>query len=160
MVFDRKAKVSKSRIYKFKDKGICNNNVLHKSSSSVTPNHLMKKMATLTKERRSGWLNIKAKLKAKLEENTEMVKKQSQYVNKLLGQCKSWSGPVCSEELQSVMKKRQDAAEIIIKVELTYYKHALIRVTHKERLSNLMVLLNGQALGVCNFQSGQVSSKT
>ena len=46
-VFDQKSKVAKSRNYKFKAKGICNNVVLHKSSFSVTPNHLMKKMATL-----------------------------------------------------------------------------------------------------------------
>ena len=45
-VFDQKSKVAKSRNYKFKAKGICNNIVLHKSSFSVTSNHPMKKMAT------------------------------------------------------------------------------------------------------------------
>ena len=62
------------------------------------------------------------------------------------------------------MKKHPDAAEIITKVELTFYKQThcaeviansslfkLIRVTHEERLSNLMMLLNVQALDVCNF---------
>ena len=70
------------------------------------------------------------------------------------------------------MKKRPDAAEIIVKVELKYHKHTyraevianrslfkLIRVTHEERLSNLTVLLNVQALEVCNFQEKWSSVK-
>ena len=70
------------------------------------------------------------------------------------------------------MKKRPDDAEIVDKVELTHYKHThyaeiivnlslfkLIRVTHEERLSNLMVLLNEKALEVCNFQKKWSSVK-
>ena len=38
-----------------------------------------------------------------------MAKKQSQYVNKLLAQCKSWDGPVVSiPELEAVMKRHYD----------------------------------------------------
>ena len=63
------------------------------------------------------------------------------------------------------MKKRPDDAEIIVIVDLTYYKQAscaevianlslfkLIRVTQEERLRNLMLLLNRQATEVRNFQ--------
>ena len=54
----------------------------------------------------------------------EMAKKQSRYVNKLLGQWKLRGSPVCSiKELQSAMKKYPHAVEIIVKVELTNYKH-------------------------------------
>ena len=134
----------------------------------------MKKMATLLNKIEDEWsAQQKAKLKEKLKEKMEMAKKQSQYVTKLLGQCKSWGGPVCSiEELQWTMKKRPDAAEIIVKVELKYYKHTyraevianpslfkLIRVTYEERLSYLTVLLNVQALEVCNFQKKWSSIK-
>lgn len=91
-----------------------------------------------------------------------MTNKQSQYVNKLLAQCKSWGGPVVSiPELEAVMKRHHDEVETVVKTELTYYKHAhraeviaspslfkLIRVSHEERLSNLMVLLSQQALEV------------
>ena len=97
-----------------------------------------------------------------------MTKKQSQYVNKLLAQCKSWGGPVVSiPELEAVivMKRHHDEVETVVKTELTYYKHAhraeviaspslfkLIRVSHEERLSNLMVLLSQQALEVSRIQ--------
>ena len=95
-VFDKKAKVAKSRKYKFKAKGIRNEVVLHiyKGSFSVTLNHLMKKMATLLNKREEEWsAQQKAKLKAKHEEKMEGAKKQSQYVNKLLGQSKSLGWP-------------------------------------------------------------------
>ena len=91
-----------------------------------------------------------------------MAKKQSQYVNKLLAQCKSWGGPVVSiQELEAVMKRHYDTVETVVKVELAYYKHThsaevianpslfkLIKVTHEERLGNLLALLNQQALEV------------
>ena len=116
-VFDQKSKVAKSKNCKFKAKGIRNEVVRLKSSFSVTPNHPMKKMATLLNKIEDEWsAQQKTKLKEKLKEKMEMVKKQSQYVNKLLSQCKSWDGPVCSiEELQWAMKKRPDAAEIMLK---------------------------------------------
>ena len=63
--------------------------------------------------------------KTKIEEKIEMAKKQSQYVNKLLAQCKSWDGPVVSiPELEAVMKRHHDEVETVLKTELTYYKHA------------------------------------
>ena len=59
------------------------------------------------------------------------------------------------------MKRHHDKVETVVKTELSYYKHThraeviaspslfkLIRVTHEERLSNLMVVLNEQALEV------------
>ena len=56
-----------------------------------------------------------------------MTNKQSQYVNKLLAQCKSWGGPVVSvsiHELEAVMIRHHDEVETVVKTELTYYKHA------------------------------------
>ena len=56
-----------------------------------------------------------------------MTNKQSQYVNKLLAQCKSWGGPVVSiPELEAVMKRHHDEVETVVRPELTYYKHAPI----------------------------------
>lgn len=52
-------------------------------------------------------------LKANLEDKMEMAEKQSQYQNKLINQCNSCCGPVCTiKALQSAMKKRPDTAEI------------------------------------------------
>ena len=162
-VFDQKAIVAKSRNYKFKAKSIRNDIVLHKSSFTTAPDHIMKKMVTMLNKREDDWTQEqKWLLKLKIEEKIDMAKKQSQYVNKLLAQCKSWGGPVVSiQELEAVMKRHHDTVETILKVELAYYKHThrvevianpslfkLIKVTHEERLSNLLVLLNQQALEV------------
>ena len=131
-------------------------------------------METLLNKREEVWsLKQKTLLKEKIEEKMQMAQKQSQYVNKLLGQCKSWNGPAVSiEELESILKKHPDRSEIIVKVELTYYKHThraevianpslfkLIKVTHEDRLSNLMVLLNDQPLQVCSSQFLYVLTK-
>ena len=54
----------------------------------------------------------------------EQAKKQNQYVHKLLVQCKTWSRPVCSmAELESILSKKPNAAEAIVKTEFLYYKH-------------------------------------
>lgn len=156
-IFDHKAKVAKSRNYRFKAKGIRNDLVLHQSSFISTPSNLMKKLTSLLNKREDEW-TVKQKLlfKKKMEEKMELAKKQSQYVNKLLVQCKSWGGPVSSiEELQTTLKRHPEAVENIVEVELTYYKHThrtevianpslfkLIKISHEERLSNLFVLLN------------------
>ena len=82
----------------------------------------------------------------------------SRRVHKLLIQCKSWGGPVCSiEELDSILHQKPDLVEQIVKTELTYYKHThcadvvaapslikLNKITHSERLSKLYILFNGQ----------------
>ena len=162
-VFDQKAIVAKSRNYKFQAKGIRNDIVLHKSSFTTAPDHIMKKMVTVLNKRQDDWTQEQQRLlKLKIEEKIEMAKKQSQYVNKLLAQCKSWDGPVVNiQELETVMKRHHDTIETVVKVELAYCKHIyraedianlslfkLIKVTHEERLSNLLVLLNQQALEV------------
>ena len=155
--------VAKSRNYKFKAKGIRNDVVLHQNFSTSTPDHIMKKLGTILNKREDEWTQEQKRLlKLKIEEKIETAKKQSQYVNKLLAQCKSWGGPVVSiPELEAVMKRHHDKVETVVKTELTYYKHThraeviaspslfkLIRVSHEERLSSLMVLLSQQALEV------------
>ena len=129
-------------------------------------------MVKLLNKREDDWTQEQRRLqKLKIEEKMEMAKKQSQYVNKLLSQCKSWCGPIASiAELESVLKKHHDKAETVVKTELAYYKHThrpevvvnpslfkLIRVTHEERLSNLMVLLNQQTLEVYTAHSPYTS---
>ena len=95
-VFDQKAIVAKSHNYKFKAKGIRSDIVLYKSSFTTAPDH-MKKMVTMLNKREDDWTQEQKRLlKLKIEEKIEMTKKQSQYVNKLPAQCKSWGGPVVS----------------------------------------------------------------
>lgn len=164
--------MAKSRNYKFQAKGIRNDVVLHKSSFATSPDHIMRTMVKLLNKREDDWTQEQRRLqKLKIEEKMEMAKKQSQYVNKLLSQCKSWCGPIASiAELESVLKKHHDKAETVVKTELAYYKHThrpevvvnpslfkLIRVTHEERLSNLMVLLNQQTLEVYTAHSPYTS---
>ena len=155
--------MAKSRNYKFKAKGIRNDVVLHKSSFETSPDHIMRTMVKLLNKREDDWTQEQRRLqKLKIEQKMELAKKQSLYVNKLLRDCKSWGGPIASiAELESVLRRHHDNAETVVKTELAYYKHthrqevitnptlfALIRVTHEERLSNLMVLLNQQILEV------------
>ena len=175
-MFDQKAIVAKSRNYKFKAKGIRNDVVLHKSSFETSPDHIMKTMVKLLNKREDEWTKEQKQLqKLKIEQKMELAKKQTVYVNKLLRQCKSWGGPVASiKELESVLKRHHDEAETVVKTELAYYKHthrqevtanpslfALIKVTHEERLSNLMVLLNHQILEVSpkRLSGGRSSSQ-
>ena len=142
--------------------------VLHKSSFSTTPDHMMRTMVKLLNKREEDWTEEQRKLqKTRLEEKMEMAKKQSLYVNRLLTNCKSWGGPVASiSELECVMRRYHDKVETVVKTELAYYKHThraevianpslfkLIRITHEERLSNLMVLLNHQVFEVSYFLS-------
>ena len=78
----------------------------------------------------------------------------------LLCLCKSWGGPIATiTELETILQKNKEKAETLVKTELAFYKHThrrevitnpslfrLIRVTHEERLSNLMILLSDQTL--------------
>ena len=68
-IFDHKAKVAKSRNYRFKAKGIRNDLVLHQSSFISTPSNLMKKLTSLLNKREDEW-TVKQKLlfKKKIEE--------------------------------------------------------------------------------------------
>ena len=64
-------------------------------------------------------------------------------------------------ELEAVIRKNPDRTEMIVKSELTYYKHThrtevianpklfkLTKITHEERLSNLLVILDQNSLEV------------
>ena len=162
-MFDIKAAAAKTRNYRFKAKGIRNDVVLHNNSFSSTPDHVMKKMVQILNKKEDEWTDQqKTLLKQKIEEKMETAKKASQYVSKLLVQCKSWGGPVVSiEELEAVIRKNPDRTEMIVKSELTYYKHThrtevianpklfkLTKITHEERLSNLLVILDQNSLEV------------
>lgn len=63
-------------------------------------------------------------------------------------------GHVTQEELELVLENRSDMQEKIVKVELTYYRythkpdviarldlHRLNKISHEERLENLLVIL-------------------
>ena len=89
-MFDRIAIVAKSRNYRFKAIGITIDIVLHQSSFSTSPDHIMKKLTAILNKREDEWTQEQKRLlKLKIEEKIEMAKKQSQYLNKLLAQCKS-----------------------------------------------------------------------
>ena len=82
--------------------------------------------------------------------------KQTEFINKLLIKCKTWSGPCASrEELLSIIKKHPDNEKIIVNTELAYYVHThpaekafhpeLFRQTMipmEEKVSNLCMLLS------------------
>ena len=138
-VFDRNSVVAKTRIYKFKAKGIRNDTVLQDSSFNLTTNSLMKKLAKLLNLREDKWteeqkLLLNQRVQEKMEktknqnqrvqEEMEKTKNQSQYVHKLLVLCKTWNGPAISiEELESILSQHPDSEEKIVKTELTYFKH-------------------------------------
>ena len=92
-------------------------------------------------------------------ENLEKAKKQSNYTNKLLQQCKSWGGPVTTiEELLQITQSKPDKIEQIVRTELSYYRDThksdvianahlfkLNKVTHEGRLANLSILLSDKS---------------
>ena len=92
-------------------------------------------------------------------ENLEKAKKQSNYTNKLLQQCKSWGGPVTTiEELLQITQSKPDKIEQIVRTEFSYYRDThksdvianahlfkLNKVTHEERLANLSILLSDKS---------------
>ena len=158
-IFDRKFVVSKCRTYKFKAKSIRNDLVLHHSSFKNNPTALLKKIASVVNEREEKWTEEQKILhQRKTEEKLKKAKNHSQRVHKLIVQCKGWGGPVCSiEELDSILHKKPDLADKVVKVELGYYKHThrsdviatpslfkLNNISHSERLSNLCIL-SGQS---------------
>ena len=141
--------------------------VLHQSAFA-TPDRIMKSLVKILNKREDEWSKEQNRLlKLKIEEKIELAKKQSKYVNKLLVMCKSWGGPVVSiPELESVLNRHHDKSETIVKNELAYYKHThraeviasprlyrLIKISHEERLSNLMVILSQQAIEVSCYYS-------
>ena len=66
----------------------------------------MKKMVQILNKKEDEWTDQqKTLLKQKIEAKMEAAKKASQYVSKLLVQCKSWGGPVVSiEELEAELE--------------------------------------------------------
>ena len=134
--------------------------VLHKSTFENTPYKILKTIATILNVREKEWTDDQKRLhKLKVEEKLEKAKNQSQYTNKLLNQCKSWRGPVCSiDELNTILSEKPDMMEQIVRTELTYYRNThkaeviaspslfkLNKISHEERLTNLCVLLGGMS---------------
>ena len=76
------------------------------------------------------------------------------YQDKLLAKCKTWDGPCTSvEELEDTLSKHPDNVEVLVKTELSFYKHChrsdvmarpeLYKIngkTHCERLENFTIL--------------------
>ena len=153
-------KAAKCRNYKFKAKTLRNDLVLHHSSFKNNPTTLLKKIASIVNEREEQWTKEQQLLlKKNIEKKIEKAMQQSQYVHKLLVTVKTWRGPAEStEELLSFIRKQPDLDEKIVKNELKYYKHThkaeviaspelfkTNNVSHKERLTNLCILLDGQS---------------
>ena len=159
-IFDKRSAVAKYRNFRFKAKSIRNDIVLHQSSFENTPDKVIKMVAANLNKGEKIWTDEQMIIhKQKIEEKLKQAEKQGQYTNKLLGQCKSWNGPVTSvEELNAILKKRATNAEEIVKTELTYYRNThrsevvaspllfkLNKVSHEERLTNLCILLGGMS---------------
>ena len=69
----------------------------------------------------------KSKLKARIELKTAKKRNATDYMKKLLNDCKVWSGPcTTAEELLEVLQKRPSQVEFIVKTEMAYYSS-----THK-----------------------------
>ena len=159
-IFNKQSAVAKYRNFRIKAKSIRNDIVLHQSSFKNTPDKVIKMVAANLNKREKIWTDEQMIIhKQKIEEKLKQAEKQGQYTNKLLGQCKSWNGPVTSvEELNAILKKRATNAEEIVKTELTYYRNThrsevvaspllfkLNKVSHEERLTNLCILLGGMS---------------
>ena len=162
-VFDKRAICAKSCNYKCKVKSLRDNMVLHNSSFHNTPDHQLKQVLKFLNAREVLWNNGQKELhRKKIMENLEKAKKQSNYTNKLLQQCKSWRGPVTTiEERIQIIQNKPDKIEQIVRVELSYYRDThksdvianahlfkLNKVTHEERLANLSILLSDKSSGI------------
>ena len=153
--FSRLAEVAKLRNKNFKAKGIRNDMTLYQSNKGEVQN-LARKIRKVLQQREIEWNdNQKTLQKARIEQKLALAGKRKDYGMKLLQNCKTWGGPCTTqEELELVLENRSDMQEKIVKVELTYYKYThkpdviarpdlyhLNKISHEERLENLLVIL-------------------
>ena len=132
--FDRVAKVAKCRNRNFKAKNIRNNMVVFKLTKSVKVTRILRKISEILSSRELKWdAEQKQKLKNKIEEKLEKVKKSQDYTSKLLKDSKSWGGPCTSDdELISILHCNLQKQEQIVKTELAFYSHS----HHSERIAS------------------------
>ena len=79
-IFNKRAVVAKSRNYKFKDKSIRNDLVLHQPSFENSPSTVLKKIASILNQLEEKWTEEQQKLhKFKMEEKMQKAKNQNQY---------------------------------------------------------------------------------
>ena len=119
--------------------------------------NIIKKVANvLNTEKNSGMRNQRSAIRIK--EKIQKAVRQKDYVRKLLETCKSWGGPcVTSNELIAAIDAKPGKQEQIVKTELTFYGNIyksdmkarldlfkLKKISHEERLDNLLVLLSDE----------------
>ena len=119
--------------------------------------NIIKKVANvLNTEKNSGMRNQRSAIRIK--EKMQKSVRQKDYVRKLLETCKSWGGPcVTSNELIAAIEAKPGKQEQIVKTELTFYGNIyksdmksrldlfkLNKISHEERLDNLLVLLSDE----------------
>ena len=156
--FSRLSEVAKFLNNKFSAKGIRNDMTLYQSGKGAISNIAIK-IRKVLEDREEKWNDSQKKLLSiRIKEKLEKSEKSKDYSKKLLQTYKSWGGPcTTSEELQSVLLAKPDLQEKIVKTELTYYRSThksdllarpdllrLNKITHEERLENLMILLNDE----------------
>ena len=140
-----------------------NDMVLHKSSFQNTAEKVSKIVVNLINNREADWSEQQKDFyRRKIEENMMNARNASNYTNKLLQWCKTWNGPACSiEELQSILARKPDISEQIVRTELAYYRDThradviadphlfkLNKLSHEDRLGNVCILLAGTCVSV------------
>ena len=100
--------------------------------------------------------NQKDLLKERIKQKQMKARSVENYQNKMLCKCKTWGGPFTSvDELEIALGSNPDKVELIVKTELTYFRHShrtdvtarpeLYKtngISNEERLENLTLLLN------------------
>ena len=115
-----------------------------------------KKLTKLLSEREKSWNDSqKRKAEDRIAEKLSKALNSNNYTNKLLVDCKSWSGPFTSpSEMLQIINKRPGQANHILRTEIAYLAHTqkgdkLIRpkldkingLSFEEKIENLSVLL-------------------
>ena len=117
-------------------------------------------LATMNSEWNSKQKEIKLdRIEAKRKEKN----KQSERINKLLINCKSWSGPCSSQtELLSILTKHQGNEKKIVQTELAYYitTHACERASHPELFRQNQIPLEEKVENLCLLLSNEGSGTT
>ena len=109
--------------------------------------------------------------KERIQRKINEHRKEGEYITKLLQYCKSWGGPcTTANELEIVLlNKNKDVSNKIVRTELSYYRKThqaeryetskpfkLTKISHKERLEDLSVLLSDWTNKIASTSSAAI----
>ena len=158
--FSHLAVVAKFRNKNFSAKGIRTDMTLYQTKVQTVDRITIAIKSVLAKRESSWRSEQRALLRERLQRKLANSQHQSDYVRRLLIECRRWGGP-CStvDELLRILRTNSDYDELIVRTELSFYKHShasdvtarpelykLVKVSHAERLENLCVLLSDDTL--------------